>query len=316
MRRPEFLCIGPVVLDRVIEVDRIPGPDDKAFISAKYDTAGGPARNVAFALAGWGERVIAASVVGDDSIGQRLLDRLSEAGVGTDAIERVPDLETASCTIIVDGTGERAILIDPIDDAVLARIGSSLRPSVGDAVLANLFHDHAAFDALTEARSVGALAFIDLEWPEIGRWGWAAAGRAAAAADVVVTNRQVLKAFAEERGLAPDDKAAAALARKLKPAGGRVCVTLGADGVLARDGDHLFRLAAMPVTPKNTTGAGDRFLAGLARALTAKISFERSLAHGVAAAGLHLAGSGGNWAEVEQAAATVNVCPLSAGVLP
>lgn len=316
MRRPEFHCIGPVVLDRMIRVDRIPGPDDKAFVSAKYDTAGGPARNVAFALAGWGERVTVASVVGDDAIGQRLLDRLSEAGVGTDAIERLPDLETASCIIIVDETGERAILIDPIDDAVLARIGSGLRPAAGDAVLANLFHDHAAIDALAGARAAGALAFVDLEWPEIGRWGWAAARRAAAAADVAVTNRQVLKAFAEERDIAPDDEAAAALTRQLRPAGGRVCVTLGADGVLARDGDRLLRLAAMPVTPKNTTGAGDRFLAGLARALAAGLSFDRSLAHGVAAAGLHLAGSGDGWAEVERAAATVDVRPLSAGVLP
>ncbi|MDR3376782.1 MAG: PfkB family carbohydrate kinase, partial [Ancalomicrobiaceae bacterium] len=105
MRRPEFYCMGPVVLDRVIEVDRIPGPDDKAFVKAKYETAGGPARNVAFALAGWGERVTAASVIGDDAVGQRLLDRLYEAGVSTDAIERVPDLATASCTIIVDRAG-------------------------------------------------------------------------------------------------------------------------------------------------------------------------------------------------------------------
>ena len=255
-------------------------------------------------------------MVGDDAIGQRLLDRLSEAGVGADAIERLPDLETASCTIIVDDTGERAILIDPIDEAVLARIGSGLRPAAGDAVLVNLFHDHAAIDALAGARAARALAFVDLEWPEIGRWGWAAAKRAAAAADVVVTNRQVLKAFAEERGITADDDAAAALACELTPAGHRVCVTLGADGVLARDGKRLLRLSALPVTPKNTTGAGDRFLAGLARALTGGIPFERSLAFGVAAAGLHLAGSGNSWAEVERTAAIVDVHTLSPGVLP
>ncbi len=203
MRRPEFHCLGPVVLDRVIEVDRIPGPDDKAFVTAATTPAGGPARNVAFALAGWGERVTAAAVVGDDVVGQRLLDRLSEAGVGTESVERLPDLATASCTIIVDAAGERAILIDPVEDAVLARIGSGVRPLAGDAVLSNLFHDHATVDALTRARAAGALAFVDLEWPEIGRWGWAAAARAAAAADVAVTNRQVLKGFSDGRGIAP-----------------------------------------------------------------------------------------------------------------
>lgn len=313
MRRPEFHCLGPVVLDRVIEVDRIPGPDDKAFVTARYDTAGGPARNVAFALAGWGERVTAAAVVGDDVVGQRLLDRLSEAGVGTESVERLPDLATASCTIIVDAAGERAILIDPVEDAVLARIGSGVRPLAGDAVLSNLFHDHATVDALTRARAAGALAFVDLEWPEIGRWGWAAAARAAAAADVAVTNRQVLKGFSDGRGIAPDGAAAAALARSLEPAGGRVCVTLGADGVLAREGDRLYRLEAVPVTPKNTTGAGDRFLAGLARALTAGRSFERSLALGAAAAGIHLAGTDDGWADVERIADTVTVTALSAG---
>lgn len=316
MRRPEFHCIGPVVLDRVIQVDRLPGPDDKAFVKARHDATGGPARNVAHALAGWSERVTVASVIGDDAVGQRLLDRLSEAGVGTDSVERLPDLETSSCTIVVDDSGERAILIDPVDEAVLARIGVGLRPAAGDAVLSNLYHDHAAVDALACARTAGALAFVDLEWPEIGRWGWAAARRAAAAADVAVTNAQVLKAFADERGLQPDDGAAAMLARALQPAGGRVCVTLGAAGLLARDGDDLFRIAALPVTPRNTTGAGDRFLAGLANALAHGASFQRALATGVAAAGLYLAGAGDRWTEVEAAASTIDIHDLRAGILP
>ncbi|MDR3372679.1 MAG: carbohydrate kinase family protein, partial [Ancalomicrobiaceae bacterium] len=257
-----------------------------------------------------------ASVIGDDAVGQRLLDRLYEAGVSTDAIERVPDLATASCTIIVDRAGERAILIDPVDDAILAHIGSGLHLEAGDAVISNFFHDHATGDALLSARSAGALAFIDLEWPEISRWGWPAAMRAAAAADVVVTNAQVLRNFAEWHGLAADEATAARLAQDLKPSGGRVCVTLGADGVLARDGDRLIRLDAMPVTPKNTTGAGDRFLAGLARSLITGASFDRALTHAVAAAGLFIGGTGDAWPDVEAAERSLRVRSLAPGDLP
>ena len=302
MTRPHVYCLGPLVLDRFIEVDRLPGADDKVFIKAKREAAGGPPRNVAEALAGWGEDVSLGSVIGDDAVGMALLARLNDAGIGSEAIEIVPDIETATTVIVVDDRGDRSILIDPIPDVVLAAIGGRLAVARGDAVLANLFHHTAVASAFERAGKAGALTALDLEWPELQRWGWEAGFDAAARASLVTTNSQAMRAYAEREGIEPGIDAAWAFAEALQPAGGRVCVTLGAAGVIAREGERRFVVPALPVEPRNTNGAGDRFLAGLVRALLGRASFELALHQAVAAAGLFLGGEVHDWHAIEQAA--------------
>ncbi|MCX5495322.1 carbohydrate kinase family protein [Kaistia dalseonensis] len=316
MTRPHVYCLGTVVLDRIVEVDRLPGPDDKVFVKAKREGPGGPARNAAAALAAWGETVSLASVVGDDPIGMKLLARLDDESIGSEAIDVLPDLETAATLIMVDDAGERAIVIEPVPDAVLAKIGRSLKPAAGDAVVANFFHVEALASTFDRARQAGAFAVLDLELPELLRWGWDAAFRAAASADVVITNSQVVRAFAEREGLvsASAEDVARSLASRLRPAGGRVCVTLGAAGVVAREGDALMRVAALPVKPRDTTGAGDRFMAGLVRALLDGAMFDVALRRAVAAAGLLLSGDPHDWGDAERAARSLTLVTLGEAV--
>ena len=299
---PVCHCLGPVVLDRILDVDKLPGADDKAFVRGQREAIGGPARNVVAALVGWGRRVSLSSVIGDDPVGATLLNQLTAAGIASDCIDIVPDLLTATTLILVDQTGERAILIEPIAETVLATIGSHLTPARGDAVITNFFHPDAVSAALATARRTGALGVIDLEWPEITRWGWDAATGVVAQADLVVTNTQVMRAFAEREGMEPGWDAARALAFSLRPVGGRVCVTLGSQGFLARGGDREFRGPALPVRPRDTTGAGDRFLAGLVNALLAGEAFGGALRHALAAAGLFLRGDAHEWHAVQVAA--------------
>jgi len=299
---PCIHCLGTLVFDRIFEVDRLPGPDDKVFVQAKRTEAGGPPRNVAMALAGWGDAVSLASAVGDDAVGRMLLDLVAAAGIDGASTRVVEGMTTAETVILVDAHGERSIIIDPVPEAVLAAIGSALAPATGDVVISNLFHARATADALSRARQAGALALVDLEAPEIDRWGWDAALEAARAADIVATNAQVLRAFAEREGIAADHEAAWKLAGIFEPAGGRVCVTLGAGGVLARDGAARLTLPALPITPRNTNGAGDRFLAGLAHALLGGAAFGQALRLASAAAGLHIAGATHGWDDIEQAA--------------
>ncbi|MCX5569390.1 carbohydrate kinase family protein [Kaistia nematophila] len=310
MSMPHVYCMGPLVLDRVLELDRLPGPDDKVFIGGKREAAGGPPRNSAMALVGWGTRVSVVSVIGDDAVGMTLLARVNEAGIGSEAIEIVPDLATGATIILVDPNGERAILIDPIAEPVLATIGSRLQPAAGDVVTSNLFHPEAVPAAFARARAAGAKTVLDVEWPELQRWGWDAARAAIASADIVTTNSQILRAFAEDKGIEPDIDAALALARSLQVDGNAICVTLGAQGVVAAKGEETFRIAALPVKPRDTTGASDRFLAGLVHALLGGASFDLALRQAVAAAGVYLGGGETDWKAVQAAARTLKNEPV------
>lgn len=79
----------------------------------------------------------------------------------------------------------------------------------------------------------------------------------------VKPNRDELAEFAGHA--LPDEAAVRAAAKRLQAAGASwVLVTLGADGLLLLSPEgHTVRLAAHPIRPINTVGAGDAALAGL-----------------------------------------------------
>ena len=69
----------------------------------------------------------------------------------------------------------------------------------------------------------------------------------------------------------------------------RVCITLGADGLLAAEGDARLRFPAAKGTHVNTTGCGDAFLAALVWAHLHGLGLEDSARAGRAAAGIAMA---------------------------
>lgn len=293
-------CLGPFVLDQIVEVQRLPRHDEKAFVTGRREAAGGPARNVAAALARWGEHAVLISVIGDDTTGRRLLQSLAADALSRRGVTVLADTPTATTTVIVDATGEKAILVDPLPEAALACIGRGIAPGAGDAVVANFYHPTAVARAFAAAASCGAASFVDLELPEIERWGWNAAFQVVSGADVVLTNRQVLSAWMVREGAGRDmDDGVEELARRLSEGRGRACVTLGNRGLVACEAGRIIRLPAPSIRPRDTTGAGDVFLAALVRAERLANSFDEALALATAAAGVFLEGKLPPWSAVE-----------------
>lgn len=300
MKDCTFHCLGPLVLDRIIEVDRLPGQGEKAFVQAKREAPGGPSRNVAVSLARWGNKVTFHSRVGDDASGRMLINCLAAEGVATEGVAIAPDMETTTTMVIVDKSGETAILIDPIEERWLQSIGGNLDVKAGDVVIANFFHPGAVSTAFKKAGWKSAMTVLDIELPEIMRYGWEAALSTGRKADLVVTNAQVIGAFIDQTGFQGSPETAAThVARQLSGIGRLVCVTLGSAGVVACEGDLIISIPAMKVAAKNGTGAGDVFLAAFVRAHTDGIGFAHALRLATAAAGLLVAGDFPLWPEVE-----------------
>ncbi|WP_181409703.1 carbohydrate kinase family protein [Martelella alba] len=279
MTKGAVYCLGPLVLDRILTVDDLPGHDEKAFIKEKDERAGGPPLNCAFALSRFGEDARLVSTIGDDGDGTKLMQWLAENDLSTEAVEVEADASTASAMIIVDHTGEKAILIDPMRIEALEAIGTKVELQPGDTVIANLFHPEAVAAIFARAEALGLSRMIDLELPEIERWGWDALERVLPRTDIAVTNRQMLEAWMKRNSVRADlQDAAITLAKTLVEKGaGRAIVTLGAEGLIAFADGAVQTVTALKVTPKNTTGAGDVFLAGLATALRRGSAFERAL---------------------------------------
>ncbi|MDW6021628.1 carbohydrate kinase family protein [Mesorhizobium sp. BAC0120] len=298
-----FYCLGPVVLDKVVKVDNLPGHDEKAFIQSMTDVAGGPPRNVAAALARWREEALLMAPVGDDETGRSLLASLEEIGLTTSGIDIVSGMATAFTIVILDDTGEKAILIDPLGEDTLARIGRRLAPKPHDIVITNLYHAGAVATAMKRARAAGARAALDLELPEAKRWGWEQAFEVARLADFVIANAQLLAGWIEFEKLdLPMAEAGERLVQFLARNGSRACVTFGAGGLIACDGETTFTLPALPITPKNTTGAGDVFLAAFAKMSGEGRGFKQALIFASTAAGLFVEGGLPDWSTVERRA--------------
>ena len=94
-----------------------------------------------------------------------------------------------------------------------------------------------------------------------------------------------------------------AAAGKLTAAGPRLVVKLGERGALCADGPVRHRVSLPPVTPADTTGAGDCFNAGLIAGLLDGMELPRAAALGCAAGALSTAAPGGTASAPDRAAA-------------
>jgi sulfofructose kinase len=104
-----ILCAGIAVLDEVFRVSAFPMPDTKVQASEFVTIGGGNAANAAVAIARLGGEAYFAAPLGDDAVGDRLIERLQREGVECVGCVRVPGAHTPVSAIFVDARGDRTI---------------------------------------------------------------------------------------------------------------------------------------------------------------------------------------------------------------
>jgi sugar/nucleoside kinase (ribokinase family) len=149
---------------------------------------------------------------------------------------------------------------------------------------------------LSAARAAGATTSLDTNWDPSGRWGGERLSAAIAQADVLLPNEAEALRLT---GAASLGAAAGALAA----AGSRLVVKLGERGALCADGPVRQRVSLPPVTPVDTTGAGDCFNAGLIAGLLKGLPLPQAAALGCAAGALSTGAPGGTASSPDMPAA-------------
>ena len=254
---------------------------------------GGSASITAVAAARLGLRVALVAAVGADPAGQFMLDQLAREGVGTGAVAVRADLPTGM-TVALSRGSDRAIL------TATGAVASLTAADVPASLLTRARHVHISSyfllaDSLgpglaglmASARAAGATVSLDTNWDPAGRW--AADGRLAA---VLAQAGLLLPNEAEALRLSGEPDLAAA-ARALTAGGARLVAKLGARGALCAQGRERCRVSLPPVTPVDTTGAGDCFNAGLIAGLLGGLPLPRAAALGCAAGALSTRAPGG-----------------------
>ena len=253
---------------------------------------GGSAAITAVAAARLGLKVALIAAVGGDPAGTFMLDQLAREGVDVSAVI-VRDGTPTGMTVALSRGGDRAIL------TALGAIASLTSADVSHATLARARHVHVSSyfllarslgpglaATLAAARAAGATTSLDTNWDPSGRWADGHLSAAVVQADLLLPNEA--EALALSGASSPE---AAALA--LVSAGPAVAVKLGERGALCADQSGMYQVSLPPVTPVDTTGAGDCFNAGLIAGLLQGLPLPGAAALGCAVGALSTGALGG-----------------------
>ena len=272
---PRIGVVGSSNVDLVTYVDRMPVWGETIAAPRFEMSHGGKGANQAVAAAKLGSDVIMVSKVGDDMLGEGVLQNFERTRVDASHVERVAGQSTGTATILVDRSGDNCILIVKGANGDLApddveRAGDDLKSC--DLILTQL---EVPLDTVYAALAFGkrhgvktvlnpAPAVRDLDMER------------ARDASFLMPNETELAILT---GLPVESEAevAAAAATLLSQGFEAIIVTLGARGALLATVEGARRIAPVKVEAIDTTGAGDAFIGSFARYLAAGLALDAAL---------------------------------------
>lgn len=244
-----IICVGNATLDRIWNVPHLPVPGEKLRSVGYLEVGGGQAANAAVAAARLGGDVSLICAIGSDMIGTAILDQLRAERVDLASVHFVTGARSISSAILVEKSGERAIIGD-VDPRLHAKTPSLDLSGVAkaQAVLTDVKWPAAAEQVLREARRLQVPTVLDIEPAAAGNHE-----RLCPLADHAIFGQAGLRAFT---GTDDPDSGLQFAYDKL----GVTCgVTLGPLGVRLLSRRGRVSIAAPKVEVVDTTGAGDAF---------------------------------------------------------
>jgi sugar/nucleoside kinase (ribokinase family) len=269
----DILVVGEINPDIVIaDADPVPVFGEvERLVDSIGMTVGSSSAIFACGAARLGLRVAFVGVVGDDPFGRFMLEAMTARGIDVSACT-VDATRPTGATVILTSGRDRAIL------TAMGSIGALDVDAVPDTSLARARHLHSSCFFLQEtsrgrlpaffaaARARGMTTSFDTNWDPSGRWDDGVLDMLRAA-DVFLPNEAEACRIAREDDVEDAARELARIGARDRPGAGPVVVVkLGSQGALAVEPDGgLVRAPALPVTPIDTTGAGDAFDAGFLR---------------------------------------------------
>lgn len=236
--------LGSINADHVYAVDHILAPGETLAATGLTSGLGGKGANMSVACARAGARVGHIGAIGAD--GAWCVDRLTEYGVDTRWIVTV-DEPTGNAIIALAKDGENSIIVLPGANRALPM--DAVRAALAEAAVGDWFLTQNETNLQSEAAALARDMGLKV--------GYAAAPFDAAAVEAVLPLLDFL--ILNEVEAAQLEAATGTAPGALDVAD--VVVTLGADGARWYDNakGEVQDFDAIPVTPVDTTGAGDTF---------------------------------------------------------
>ena len=297
-----LLVFGSLNVDMLFKVDALPRPGETVLCPSYELAPGGKGANQAAAAAKAGAEVRMVGHLGADSFGGFARGEMAKAGVDCANIA-TSNQATATAVIGVDAAGENQIIVASGAnlDTRADQVGDDDLSAEVTLLCQNEIDPEATFAVLERGKQRGARTILNL----------APAGAVPThvldALDFLVVN-EIEAAMAAGTGESAD---ATELARALATRHDLTAVvTLGGRGAIALSPTDAFEIGALPVTPRDTTGAGDAFTGVLAAALDEQRTLPEALQRASVAAGLACTQIGAQTSQPQAAEIEANLSKL------
>ena len=276
-----LLVVGAINTDLIAYVERAPDAGETVAGGHFEQHGGGKGANQAVAAARSGASVVLLSAVGDDAFGTAQLKALAIDDIDLSGVATIDSTASGVAIIIVEAGGENRICDLPgarehLTPAACIGVVTASEPS------AILIANELPFDCMDTIFSAARASDIPV-WFSVAPFS-ASARDLIPRAHTVIANRGEAE---DILGLRGENLGVDALATGIRDLGAaNVIITLGSDGVQGFADERPFHLPAEPVTPVDTTGAGDTFCGAWAAAMMTDSSFGESLAYATRAAAI------------------------------
>ncbi|MGV3724727.1 MAG: carbohydrate kinase family protein [Actinomycetota bacterium] len=290
----EIAVLGNFVVDIIGKpIDRLPERGRLAMIDTLETHPGGNGPNTSGALGRLGADVAALGRVGDDLYGRFLIEKLEGWGVDTRGVVKLPEAVTGLTLVAVDSSGERSFIhhyganadFSPADIDWSQLAGVRHFHLSGYFVLPRL-EGPAAASVLAEAQRRGMSTSLDMCWDRAG--GWMETMRPC------LPHLTFLMPSEEEAQQLTGRTSARDVLAALHDAGARsVVLKLGERGCIYSGEGGSISPPAFDVSVRETTGAGDCFIAGFLLSQLRGRDLERSLWFGNACGARSVTAVGG-----------------------
>ena len=257
-------------------------------------TLGSASAICAAGLARLGNSVAITGKLGYDMFGGLVMKALAELGVDTTCVLRDPGIKTG-ITVSITSAKDRALV------TYLGSIAALRADEIPDGLLAEVRHLHVSSFFLQHAlrpdlkalfkraHKLGVTTSLDPGFDPTEEWAGGLSG-VLAETDVFLPNEVELEAITGSGNVE-------AALRSLVNGRTQTAAKLGSQGCAALADGQFVRVPAFPVTPVDTTGAGDSFNAGFLHGFLSGRGVPESLRFGAACGALSTLALGGTAAQ-------------------
>ena len=282
-----IICVGETIADLyAYPISQVALNADYHLLESFQVRTGGDAHNNAVDLASLGEEVIYVGPIGDDFFAENCLASMKDVGINTDHVIRCPGKEQTKSLILLGKDGGRtfyqlfetsqAFREEDIDLSVLDHADFL---EIGGTFHMTQFGGEGARKLLEICRKKGIVTGMDVTMDRTGRWG-----------EIIESNYPYLDYFfpsieqaveLTHRSSIPD-MAAFFLERGV----GHVVIKAGDQGSFYMDHQQSVQCGCYKVAVKDTTGAGDAFVAGMIYGIEHKYDIRRCMTFATACSAL------------------------------